>query len=72
MNLHPLRVPVCGALLLLPVFTMTTPRSVCAEDVPLINVAEFTFITVARDSVRNVANNPRWATSHWADTWLAG
>jgi peptide/nickel transport system substrate-binding protein len=42
-----------------------------AEDLPLIHVAEFTFTTVARDSVRNVANNPRWATSHWADTWLA-
>jgi peptide/nickel transport system substrate-binding protein len=47
-------------------------QRIAAEDVPLINVAEFTFITVARDSVRNVANNPRWATSHWADTWLAG
>jgi peptide/nickel transport system substrate-binding protein len=42
-----------------------------AEDLPLIHVAEFTFTTVARDSVQNVANNPRWATSHWADTWLA-
>jgi peptide/nickel transport system substrate-binding protein len=42
-----------------------------AEDLPLIHVAEFTFTTVARDSVQNVANNPRWATSHWADTWLS-
>ncbi|MBL8700056.1 MAG: ABC transporter substrate-binding protein [Alphaproteobacteria bacterium] len=42
------------------------------EQQPLIHVAEFTFITVARKSVQNVANNPRWATSHWADTWLAG
>lgn len=47
-------------------------QRIAAEDVPLVNVAEFTFVTVARDSVRNVANNPRWATSHWADTWLAG
>jgi peptide/nickel transport system substrate-binding protein len=47
-------------------------QKLAAEDVPLIHVAEFTFITVARDKVRNVANNPRWATSHWADTWLAG
>ena len=46
-------------------------QQLAAEDLPLIHVAEFTFITVARDSVRNVANNPRWATSHWADTWLA-
>jgi peptide/nickel transport system substrate-binding protein len=46
-------------------------QKLAAEEQPLIHVAEFTFITVARDRVRNVANNPRWATSHWADTWLA-
>ncbi len=46
-------------------------QGLAAEDLPLIPVAEFTFVTVARDRVRNVANNPRWATSHWADTWLA-
>jgi peptide/nickel transport system substrate-binding protein len=40
------------------------------EDLPLINVAEWGFITVARSSVKNVANNPRWAVSNWADTWL--
>jgi peptide/nickel transport system substrate-binding protein len=38
---------------------------------PIIHVAEFTFISVARDRLRNVANNPRWATSNWADAWLA-
>ena len=42
------------------------------SDVALINVAEFSFITVARDSVANVSNNPRWATSSWADTALGG
>ncbi|MEW9836861.1 ABC transporter substrate-binding protein [Mesorhizobium marinum] len=41
-----------------------------AEDLPLINVAEWGFITVARDSVLNVSNNPRWAVSNWADTAL--
>ncbi len=41
-----------------------------AEDLPLINVAEWGFITVARTSVHNVSNNPRWAVSNWADTWL--
>ncbi|MGL4495609.1 MAG: ABC transporter substrate-binding protein, partial [Beijerinckiaceae bacterium] len=41
------------------------------SELPIIHVAEWTFITVARDEVRNVANNPRWATSHWADCWLA-
>jgi peptide/nickel transport system substrate-binding protein len=47
-------------------------QKLAAAEQPLIHVAEFTFITVARKSVMNVANNPRWATSHWADTWLAG
>ncbi len=42
-----------------------------AEDLPLINVAEFSFITVARDTVRNVSDNPRWAVSNWSDVWLA-
>jgi len=40
------------------------------EDLPLINVADWGFITVARDSVKNVADNPRWAVSNWADVWL--
>lgn len=37
-------------------------------DLPLINVAEWGFITVARTSVKNVSNNPRWAVSNWGDT----
>jgi peptide/nickel transport system substrate-binding protein len=41
-----------------------------AADLPLINVAEWGFITVARDTVLNVSNNPRWAVSNWADTAL--
>lgn len=41
-----------------------------AEDLPLINVAEWGFITVARDTVENVASNPRWAVSNWADAAL--
>jgi peptide/nickel transport system substrate-binding protein len=45
-------------------------QKLVAEDLPLINVAEFSFITVARDSVENVSNNPRWAVSSWSDTWL--
>ncbi len=43
-----------------------------ADELPLLNVVEFTFITVARSKVQNLANNPRWATSHWADAWLSG
>lgn len=41
-----------------------------AADLPLINVAEWSFISVARDTVGNIANNPRWAVSNWADTYL--
>ncbi len=45
-------------------------QKIAGAEQPIVHVAEFTFITVARNSVRNLANNPRWATSHWADTWL--
>ena len=41
-----------------------------AADLPILVLVDFTFLTVARDEVRNVASNPRWATSSWADTWL--
>jgi peptide/nickel transport system substrate-binding protein len=41
-----------------------------AQDLPLINVAEWGFITVASTKVGNVSNNPRWAVSNWADTTL--
>ena len=47
-------------------------QKLAGEEQPLIHVVEFPFITVSRTTVRNVANNPRWATSHWADTWIQG
>jgi peptide/nickel transport system substrate-binding protein len=47
-------------------------QKLAGEEQPIVHVAEFTFITVHRASVRNVSNNPRWATSNWADTWLQG
>jgi peptide/nickel transport system substrate-binding protein len=40
------------------------------EDLPLINVAEWGFTTVARTNVHEVSNNPRWAVSNWADIWV--
>ena len=46
-------------------------QRLASEDLPIINLVEFTFITVARDDVQNIANNPRWATSSWADTWIS-
>ena len=42
------------------------------EELPLINVADWTFTSVAATGVRNIANNPRWAVSGWADTQLDG
>jgi peptide/nickel transport system substrate-binding protein len=45
-------------------------QKLVAEDLPLINVAEWGFTTVARTSVKNVSDNPRWAVSNWADTEL--
>lgn len=42
-------------------------QKLVARELPLINVAEWGFITVARDSVKNVASNPRWAVSNWSD-----
>ncbi|MET3926073.1 ABC transporter substrate-binding protein [Devosia sp. 2618] len=45
-------------------------QKLVVEDLPLINVAEWGFITVASTKVLNVSNNPRWAVSNWADTAL--
>ena len=46
-------------------------QRIVVEDLPLINVAEWGFTTVASDTVLNVGNNPRWPVSSWADTALA-
>jgi peptide/nickel transport system substrate-binding protein len=45
-------------------------QQLAQEELPILFLTHFTFITVARDEVQNVANNPRWATSGWADTWI--
>lgn len=41
------------------------------EDLPLINVAEWGFTTVAARRVGGVGDNPRWAVSNWADLAIA-
>ena len=46
-------------------------QRLAAEELPVLPLVEFTFITVARDAVKNVGSNPRWATSSWADTFIA-
>jgi peptide/nickel transport system substrate-binding protein len=45
-------------------------QRIAAEQLPIINLVEFTFTTVASDRVKGVSSNPRWATSSWADVWL--
>lgn len=45
-------------------------QKLVAQDLPLINVAEWGFVTVASDKVTGVSDNPRWAVSNWADTGL--
>jgi len=45
-------------------------QKLVVDDLALINVAEFSFITVASENVLNVSNNPRWAVSSWGDTAL--
>ena len=45
-------------------------QELVAQDLPLINVADWGFITVASSRVKNVSDNPRWAVSSWADTGL--
>lgn len=45
-------------------------QQLAQEELPIIFLTHFTFITVATDDVHNVANNPRWATSSWADVWI--
>lgn len=40
------------------------------EDLPLINVAEWSFTSVASDRLVNHSTNPRWPVSNWADLGL--
>ncbi|RBO54339.1 ABC transporter substrate-binding protein [Rhodovulum sp. BSW8] len=40
-------------------------------DLPLINVADWSFTSVVADSVTGVATNPRWVVSNWAETGLS-
>ena len=47
-------------------------QALAMKELPIINLVNFSFISVANKSVQNVANNPRWATTSWYDTWLAG
>jgi peptide/nickel transport system substrate-binding protein len=45
-------------------------QKIVTDDLPLINVVDWTFTSVARNTIHNIADNPRWAVSNWADTWM--
>ncbi len=47
-------------------------QKMVTQDLPLINVADWSFTSVASDKLQNIADNPRWAVSNWADTALKG
>jgi peptide/nickel transport system substrate-binding protein len=47
-------------------------QELALKQLPLINLVNFSFLSVANKSVQNVADNPRWVTSSWYNTWLAG
>ncbi|MFD1882848.1 ABC transporter substrate-binding protein [Paracoccus pacificus] len=47
-------------------------QQLVTADLPLINVADWSFTSVVSDRLTNVANNPRWAVSNWADLGISG
>lgn len=47
-------------------------QRLAAEELPVLPLVEFTFVTVTNSRVKNVGSNPRWATSGWADVFIAG
>ncbi|HSI40306.1 MAG TPA: ABC transporter substrate-binding protein [Xanthobacteraceae bacterium] len=48
-----------------------TFQQAVTRELPLINVADWSFVSVASTKVSDIANNPRWAVANWADTGLA-
>lgn len=45
-------------------------QKLAMEELPVLFLTHFTFVTVAREEVENVADNPRWATTNWSNVWL--
>ncbi|MET0772687.1 MAG: ABC transporter substrate-binding protein [Candidatus Limnocylindrales bacterium] len=46
-------------------------QQVIADELPNFSIVDFTFVPAHSERVGNISNNPRWAVSNWADTWLA-
>ncbi len=47
-------------------------QKMVTADLPLINVADWAFTSVASTKLKNVANNPRWPVSNWSDLMIDG
>lgn len=47
-------------------------QKMVTADLPLINVADWSFTSVAATSLKNIANNPRWPVSNWSDLKIDG
>lgn len=45
-------------------------QQIVTADLPLINVVDWSFTSVASDRVEPIADNPRWAVSNWANVGL--
>ena len=46
-------------------------QQLVTQDLPLINVVDWTFTSVAATQLSGLATNPRWAVSNWAELALA-
>ncbi len=47
-------------------------QQIVTADLPLINVADWSFTSVASTDLKPIANNPRWAVSNWSDLEIDG
>lgn len=48
-----------------------TFQKLVTADLPLINVADWSFTSVVSDRLTHVADNPRWVVSNWANLGLS-
>ncbi len=46
-------------------------QKLATEDLPIIHLVDFSFLSVASRKLMGHHNTPRWACTSWADAWLA-
>ncbi|MBI1776710.1 MAG: ABC transporter substrate-binding protein [Proteobacteria bacterium] len=46
-------------------------QKLATQDLPIIHLVDFSFLSVASAKLMGHHNTPRWACTAWADTWLA-